>query len=227
MTATKTQTMQRTFPPAFGFACILCIVLLLSPRAESAVLPLGDEQDAWSDLSFPLTPGGSFDSGLLTIFTNVVPAELEIGSQFGPSNPGWHYGTGGTFGGAFSVSLSISRLFINPNGTLKNGDSIVTLSYKGGPPGSLGTDYGINTDRALLIGTVREVLLDAAGDNTLDILYTTTGGDLQLDHPDRAVGVYAPNNLGLFRISADNLPSNWASNFNLSNASVHAFGLVP
>jgi hypothetical protein len=52
-------------------------------------------------------------------------------------------------------------------------------------------------------------LLDAAGDNTLDILFTILGGDLQeVPNPDPNIGIFAPNKLGLFRITAPNLPSN-------------------
>jgi hypothetical protein len=229
MTATKTPPIQQLFPRALGVACTLLAVLLLAQRAESAVLPLGDEQDAWSDLSFTLVSGGVYNSGFLNIGTAAVPAEIEFGSQFGPSNPGWHYGTTGTLGGTFSVSLLISRLQIAASGAVVGGDnSIVTLSYQGGSPGSLGSDYGIGINRTLLSGRVQEVLLDAAGDNTLDILFTILGGDLQeLPNPDPSIGIFAPNKLGLFRITAPNLPSNWTSPFSFTNASIHAFGLVP
>jgi hypothetical protein len=229
MPATKTSPIQQPIPRAIGFACTLLTVMLLAPRAESAVLPLGDEQDAWSDLSFPLASGGSYDSGFLTIGTAAVPADIEFGSQFGPSHPGWHYGTTGTLGGTFSVTLAIVRLQIAATGAVVGGNnSIVTLSYKGGAPGSLGNDYGIGIDRTLLMGRVQEVLLDAADDNTLDILFTILSGDLQtVPNPDPNIGIFAPNNLGLFRITAPNLPSNWTSPFSFTNASLHAFGLVP
>jgi hypothetical protein len=229
MTTLKTPPIQRSFPRPIGFACTLLTLLLLALRAESAVLPLGDEQDVWSDLSFTLVSGGVYNSGVLTIGTAAVPADIEFGSQFGPSNPGWHYGTTGTLGGTFSVSLLISRLQISASGAVVGGDnSIVTLSYQGGVPGSLGSDYGININRTLLQGTVQEVLLDAAGDNTLDILFKILGGDLQeVPNPDPSVGIFAPNKLGLFRITAPNLPSNWTSPFSFTNASIHAFGLVP
>lgn len=165
----------------------------------------------------------------LTIGTAAVPADIEFGSQFGPSNPGWHYGITGTLGGTFSVELLITRLQVDANGAVVNGNnSIVTLSYKGGSPGSLGSDYGININRTLLSGRVQEVLLDAAGDNTLDILFTILGGDLQeVPNPDPSIGIFAPNKLGLFRITAPNLPSNWTSPFSFTNVPLHAFGLVP
>jgi hypothetical protein len=229
MNTVKTSPIQKPLPRAIRLACTLLTVLLLAQRAQSAVLPLGDEQDAWSDLSFTLGSGGVYNSGLLTIGTAAVPADLEFGSPFGPSNPGWHYGTTGTLGGTFSVALTISRLQIDASGAVVNGNnSIVTLSYEGGSPGSLGSDYGINLHRTLLSGRVQEVLLDAAGDNTLDILFTILGGDLQeIPNPDPNIGIFAPNKLGLFRITAPNLPSNWTSPFGFTNASIHAFGLVP
>jgi hypothetical protein len=225
----KTPPIQQSFQRRGRFACTLLTLMLLAVRAESAVLPLGDEQDAWSDLSFTLVSGGVYNSGVLTIGTAAVPPDIEFGSQFGPSNPGWHYGTTGTLGGTFSIELLISRLQIDASGAVVGGDnSIVTLSYKGGSPGSLGSDYGININRTLLQGTVQEVLLDAAGDNTLDILFKILGGDLQeVPNPDPNVGIFAPNKLGLFRITAPNLPSNWTSPFSFTNVSIHAFGLVP
>src|SRR6185312_15904838 len=99
MTATRTSAIQRAFRPAIAFVCVLITVLFVSRQAESAVLPLGDEQDAWSDLLLP-SANGTFDTAgrTLTIGTGstAVSADMEIGSQFGPSNPGWHYGTTGT-----------------------------------------------------------------------------------------------------------------------------------
>jgi hypothetical protein len=206
----------------------LVTAVLLSPQVSLAILPLGDEQNAWSDMLFS-SASGSFDSGGFILTTGAVPVELELGSQFGPTNPGWHYGTTGTLGGTFSAGLNVLRLFINPDGTLKNGDSLVTLSYEGGSPGSLGSDYGIGLHRTLVMGTVQEVRLDAAGDNTLDILYRITGGDLQELPNQQAplLGKFAPGNVGLIRITAPNLPSSWSSNFNFAATSVHDFGLVP
>jgi hypothetical protein len=39
------------------------------------------------------------------------------------------------------------------------------------------------------------------------------------------LGKFAPGNLGLIRITAPNLPSNWTSNFNFTATSVHIFGI--
>src|SRR5688572_29675551 len=109
MTAIDTHLIQRAFRQAVVFVGLLITVLLAPPRAYSAVLPLGNEQDAWSDLLLP-SATGFFEAGTLTILTNTVPGDLEIGSQFGPSNPGRHYGTGGTLGVEFNAAFSISRL---------------------------------------------------------------------------------------------------------------------
>jgi hypothetical protein len=233
MTAIRSQTIQRAFPRVNRFVCVLITVLLLSPRAESAVLPLGDEQDSWSDLLLP-SANGTFDTvgRTLTIGTGstAVSADLEIGSQFGPSNPGWHYGTTGTLGGTFSVGLGITRLHVSPTGVVTDSDSIVTLSYDSGATGSLGTDYGIGRGRSLLRGVATEVFIDAAGEDTLDITFRITpGSDLQELPNQQAplLGKFAPGNLALIRITAPNLPSNWTSNFNFTATSLHAFGLVP
>jgi hypothetical protein len=101
------------------------------------------------------------------------------------------------------------------------------LQYQGGSAGSLGTDYGINAGRSLLRGTALEVLLDAAGDNTLDIRFAITSGDLQLLPNQQApqLGKFAPGNVGLVRITAPELPSNWTSNFNFTATSIHVYGL--
>jgi hypothetical protein len=226
MSRRKTPAVQRAFPSAIALLCAVVAVFVLSPRALPAVLPLGDEQQAWSDLLLP-SATGVFDTGTLTIFTNTVPGDLEIGSQFGPSNPGSLYGPSGTLGGTFNASFSISRLHVTPAGAVPDQDSIVGTSYQGGSAGSLGTDYGMGTGRTMFRGIASEVLLDAVGDNTLDILFTITGGDLQELPNTQAptLGKFAPGNVGLIRIAAPNLPSNWTSNFNFTATSVHIFGL--
>jgi hypothetical protein len=216
-------------PLSTALLCGLITVFLLAPPVQSAVLPLGDEKDSWSDLLLP-SGGGAFDTvgRTLTITTGAtaVPGDLEIGSQFGPSNPGWHYGTTGTLGGTFSVGLGITRLHVSPTGAVTDSDSIITLSFDSGAAGSLGTDYGIGRGRSLLRGVATEVLLDAAGDDTLDILFTITGGDLQeLPNQQTPLGKFAPTNIGLIRITAPNLPSNWTSNFNFTATSLHIFAI--
>ena len=64
MTATGNSTIQRAFRPAIVFVCVLITVLLAPQRAESAVLPLGNEQDAWSDMLLP-SANGDFNTGTL------------------------------------------------------------------------------------------------------------------------------------------------------------------
>ena len=225
MTTTRSRAIQHRVPPTTIFVGLIC-VLLVPPPAYSAALPLGDEQNAWSDLLLP-SATGVFDTGTLTIFTNTVPGDLEIGSQFGPSNPGSHYGPTGTLGGTFNASFSISRLHVTPAGIVPDQDSIVGTSYQGGAAGSLGSDYNMGTGRTMFRGTASEVLLDAAGDNTLDILFTITGGDLQELPNTQAplLGKFAPGNLALIRITAPNLPSNWSSNFQFTASSLHIFGI--
>ena len=98
------------------------------------------------------------------------------------------------------------------------------MTFNGGSVGSVGTDYGISAGAALLQGSVLEVLLDATGDNTLDILYSVTGGALQNDNPDPNVGVFALGNIGLLRITANSLPSEWTGNFTFNGATIDAFG---
>lgn len=167
MPTIRTRATQHVLSPTSHFALVLLAVVFLCPRVASAVLPLGDEHDAWSDMLLPSASGffDTLNTRTLTIFTDTVAGELEIGSQFGPSNPGSHYGAAGTLGGIFNVSFSISRLHITASGAVADAESIIILQYQGGSAGSLGTDYGINTGRSLLRGKALEVLLDAAGDN--------------------------------------------------------------
>jgi hypothetical protein len=229
MFATSTGTVAHAFPPAIRFAFVIIAAVLLNPRPAFAALPLSDEQDAWSDMLLPAA-SGVFDTAgprTLTVSTNTVAGDLELGAQFGPSNPGSHYGPSGTLGGTFNVSFSISRLHVTATGAVADAESILILQYQGGSAGSLGTDYGINTGRSLLRGTALEVLLDAAGDNTLDILFAITSGDLQELPNQQAplLGKFAPGNVGLVRITSPDLPSNWTSNFTFTASSLHVFGL--
>ena len=128
-------------------------------------------------------------------------------------------------GRAIRATLNVSNVAISPAGLVTNGGS-VTVTFWGG---SLGAHYGIVPGNTLLEGTVLEVLLDAAGDNTLDVLFEITGGALQNDNPDPHVGVFAPANIGLVRVSRSQtyggLPSNWSSNFPLGGADVNVYGI--
>lgn len=208
---------------------LACAILLANHAAgaAAAILPVGTELDAWSDMAFATGVTGGYDAGTKQLTITATPSnDLEIGSQFGPSNPGKHYGTGGTLGGPFSATLSDSGTLIQSNGSVTNGGA-VTITYSNGAPGSIGDDYGIPPGANLLTGSVQEVLLGATGANTLDILFAVTGGALQNDNPDPNVGVFAPGNLAVLRIAGVTLPNNWSGSFSLSGATVDVLGLVP
>jgi hypothetical protein len=211
---------------SLGILSALFILNFYSRQAASAVLPLPSEQDSWSDMAFPSVATGSFIAASKALsITTPAGSDLEIGSQFGPSNPGRHYGTGGTLGGLFSAAFTVCGVTIEPNGSVSNGGSVL-MTFNNGSPGSIGDDYCVLAGASLLQGTVLEVLLSATGSNTLDILYAITGGALQLDNQDPNVGVYAPRNVSLLRIAASAIPSNGSTNFNLSGATIDSFGLV-
>ncbi len=205
--------------------CALLTSVIFTGHARAAILPLPTEQDAWSDMAYATGVTGSFNAGTKTLSISASPSDdLEIGSQFGPSNPGRDYGPGGILGGPFSATLSVSGVIIEPNGSVSNGGT-VSMVFNSGAADSIGADYGIADGSTLLQGSVLEVLLDATGDDTLDVLYSITGGALQTDNPDPNVGVYAPANLGLLRIAGVALPSTWTSSFSLEGATVNSFGI--
>src|SRR4029077_10268331 len=105
---------------------------------------LPGEQDSWSDMAFPSITSGGYTAGSKTLaFTTGANGDLEIGSEFGPSNPGRHYGNGGTLGGPFSATLTVSGVIVEPNGTVSNGGTVL-VTFNGGSAGSVGTDYGIS-----------------------------------------------------------------------------------
>jgi hypothetical protein len=231
MIVIATAKMQTAFRAAVGIICVLIAGHFLAQRAESAILPLPAEIDAWSDMAFPNVTSATFTGGVLSL-TTVAAGDLEIGSQFGPSNLGRHYGTGGTLGGPFSATLTVSGVNINSIGTVTSGGTVL-VTYNTGAAGSVGTDYGISAGAPLLQGTVLEVLLDGSGSDTLDVLYAITGGALQTSansDPNAAsagVGAYAPANLGLLRISTSvPIPNVWTGNFSFSGTtSLDAFGI--
>jgi hypothetical protein len=225
------QTIQRL---AFGLA----LILLVCASAEAAFLPLGVEQDAWSDMAFASVQSGSYNSTSDAFALSAAPSnDLELGLEFGPSNAGKHYGNGGTWGGpspGFSATLTVTGTTIAPTaddlgtplvdeskyGTITNG-GLVRVVYNG--PAANGTnmasDYGgLVNGSVLLEGTVIEALLDATGDNTLDVLVHLSSGILQtpganLNHD---APVFARNGRGILRISGVTMPSNWTSGFNLT-----------
>ena len=88
--------------------CALALALAAawcSTSAAATILPVGLERDQWSDLAYPNTDSGSYNATNDTLsITTLEFSDLEIGAEFGPSNPGRHYGTGGTLGGPFFPS---------------------------------------------------------------------------------------------------------------------------
>jgi hypothetical protein len=202
-------------------------------------LPVGVELDQWSDLAYPNTDTGSYTSATDTLsVTTLEFNDLELGYEFGPGQPpGRHYGTGGTLGGPFQTTLSIAGAVIQPTaddpmtafdetkyGTVTNGGT-VTVTFNGGAAGSVGTDYGVVAGNTLLTGTIVEALLDAAGDNTLDLLVSLSGGALQNPNPDLGIN-FAPNNLAVLRITrAAGLPSDWTQDFTLTGAAIDMLGV--
>ncbi len=210
-------------PRAFFLVAAIATALTCS-SALAGVLPIGLEQDTWSDMAFPSGVSGSYNSGTLALTVGATPSnDLEIGPEFGPSNPGKHYGTGGTLGGPFSATLSVSGVVVQPDGTVTSGGTLSVI-FNGGAAGSLGTDYGIVAGAALLVGTVTEVLLDATGDNTLDVLFAITGGALQNDNPVLGTN-FAQANLGVLRIAGVTLPGSFSSSFSLNGATIDVLGI--
>jgi hypothetical protein len=228
---------------ALGVLCALSISTCHSSRVAAALLPMPAEKDDWSDMALPTGVTGNFNSATKTLSINGLPSnDLEIGAEFGPSNTGRHYGTSGTLGGPFSANLSVTGVELEADGTVTSGGT-VTVTHEGSAPGSLADDYadtihsgplvadtngGSNTTSdgdVLLSGTVIEVLLNANGDNRLEILFDITGGALQFDSPDPDVGVFAPNNRGFLRIAGVAMPNDWSSNFSQNGATIDVLGI--
>jgi hypothetical protein len=200
--------------------------------ARSAILPVGVEQDSWSDMAFATGVTGSYNSGTKKLTISATPSnDIELGEEFGPSNVGKHYGTGGTLGGpspGFSATLNLANVDVQADGSVTAGGS-VTVVYNGPPANgtNMASDYGIAGGSQLLVGSVLEVLLDATGDNTLDVLVDLSGGVLQtpganLNHD---VPVFAPNGRGVLRISGVMMPSDWSAGFSLNGAKIDFLGI--
>jgi hypothetical protein len=205
----------------------------------ATILPVGPEIRPWSDLAYPNTDTGSYNSATDTLSLSTLEFnDLEIGNHYGPGGPlGRHYGTGGTLGGPFQTTLTIAGAIIGPTaddlntafdeskfGTVTNGGT-VTVTFNGGAAGSVGTDYGVVAGNTLLSGTVVEALLDATGDNTLDLLVALSGGALQNPNPTLGIN-FAPHNLAILRITrAAGLPSDWTGTFTLTGATIDMFGV--
>jgi hypothetical protein len=227
----------RRITSAFAIALLLMVG---SNPAMAAILPIGTELRQWSDLAYPNTDTGSYNAttDALSLTTQEFN-NLELGYEFGPGAPvdGQHYGTGGTLGGPFQTTLTIAGTTIAPTaddpdtafdetkyGTVTAGGT-VTVTFNGGAAGSVGTDYGVVAGNALLTGTIVEALLDAAGDNTLDLLVSLSGGALQNPNPDLGIN-FAPNNMAVLRITrAAGLPSDWTATFTLTGATIDMLGV--
>lgn len=216
-----------------------CVSTQLLTWAAAAIVALGycspspaafvlgkPEIDAWSDMAFPSVTGGFSTGSQVLSLTTAASNDLEIGSQFGPSNSGKHYGTGGTLGGPFSATLSVSGVVIQTDGTVTNGGT-VSVIFNGGTFGSLGTDYGIVAGNALLTGSVLEVMLDATGVGTFDVLFKITGGALQNINPSLGTN-FASAGAGLLRFNT-RTPANgdFTTGFSLDGATLDTLGLVP
>jgi len=226
---------------AYQFLVVLSFLSLgLGVQATSAaLLPVGVEIDSWSDL---VLSGTDIDfnstSGAFSVTRAAGGTQLEIGGQFGPSNPGVHYGTGGILGGLgggspFSASLDVSGVVVGAGGVVSSGGTI-TVIYEAPPestfPGDLASDYGIDVGDSLLEGTVLEVLLGATGTGTLDVLFSITGGALQTgvnSEPSLAGVPFSGVGLGVLRIAAGTpaLPADWSSSFTVTGATMDVLGI--
>jgi hypothetical protein len=122
--------------------------------------------------------------------------------------------------------LSVSGAEIQNDGTVTDGGS-VTITYVNGVPATmagLAKDYGVVPNDILLQGTVLEVLLEATGDDTLDVLFSVSGGALQNVNP--ALGTnFAPTNLALLRIAGVALPADFSQCFDLSGATIDVLSI--
>jgi len=223
-----------------------CLVLLsylslgLGVQATSAaLLPVGTEIDSWSDM---VLSGAAVDydsgTGAFSIVRAAGGTQVEIGGEFGPGNPGTHYGTGGTLGGLgggspFSASLDVSGVTVGAGGVVSAGGTI-TVTYEAPPEalfaGDLASDYGIDAGDTLLEGTILEVLLGATGTGTLDVLFSITGGALQTgvnSEPTLAGVPFSGVGLGVLRIAAGapSLPGDWSSSFSVASATMDVLGI--
>jgi hypothetical protein len=98
------------------------------------------------------------------------------------------------------------------------------VTFGGSAAGSIGDDYGIVAGATLLTGSVLEVMLNATGDNTLDVLFEITGGALQNINP--ALGTnFSPIGIGLLRFASTVMPDSFNADFNFgSTTTLDLFG---
>ena len=214
------------------------LILLIASAASATMLSPGDgnERQGYSDMPFPtilnLVGGSNYDATTDVFQLTSFSTQLELGDEFGPLNPGIHYGLDGglpgTLGGLFSARLDITGVTIDDTGAVTNGGS-VDIILNSTTAGSVGDDYSILVGDSLLEGFVSEVLISSGGGgNVLDVLFTITGGALQsLTNPDLPGVPFAPNNYGLFHFVGGGIPADWTSNFDLTGgaATLNTFGI--
>lgn len=217
---------------ALVFAALTTFVSVHSVRA--AALPVGPELAKWSDMAFASGINGGYTANTLSFTVTAGNSnDLELDIAYGPIGGGRHYGSGGTAGGAFAATLSVSGVQIDedPNEPARaivvNGGS-VTITLVNSVAGSIGTDYGIANGTALLTGYVTEALLDANGNDTLDVLFTITGGALQTgtnSDPNLTGVQFADGGSGLLRFTKSGLPSAFTSDFSLTGGTLNVLGI--
>lgn len=220
-------------------ALILSFVLTTSSYAGMLSPGDGNERQGYSDMPFPTILGFNFGADPTYNATTdelkftAFASELELGDEFGPLNPGVHYGISGTIGGSFSARLDVSGVLIDDAGNVTNG-GMFKIVLNSTTAGSVGDDYGISaglggTGDVLLEGTIGEVLITSGtGGNVLDILFDITGGALQsLTNPDLPGVPFAQRDFGIFHFVGSSIPADWTSNFSLAGggATLNSFGI--
>jgi hypothetical protein len=228
--------MSHSYQQRVGFAIartlsfsVALLFVFLARDASASIVGMAEQQN-WSDLTISGTTGGfNSGTGILSLSSVMQLGDLEIGGQWGPlSSIGRNYGPSGTLGGPFYATMTLANVAINPLGPLNQvttGSLLIT--YSGGATGSVGTDYNIANGAPLLIGSVTQVVLNAAGDNSLDIVLAFTGGALQQVNSTLGTN-FAPGNLGLLRLRNNGLPDDWRDIFTLAGTTtVDVYGIVP
>jgi hypothetical protein len=202
----------------------LLAAFLTHPQVSQGAFQYGTgEQLSWSDMQIGFVTGGyNTTSKLLTAAGSST--DLELGGTYGPGGlPGIHYGTGGSLGGPFGATLSMTGVVVQSGGNVTNGGSI-TVTFNGSAPGSIGDDYGISPGAVLLSGSVWGVQLNATGGSTLDVVFTVTGGALQ-NYNAGAGTSFAPGLLGMLRFAGRTPPTgNFSTGFSLNGATLDMFG---
>jgi hypothetical protein len=201
-----------------------------STQAEAGVA-FGEEIDAWSDMAFPTGVSGEYSTSSGALKLTASPSNaLELGAEFGPSNPGNHYGSG-TAGGKFVAKLNLTEVVIGPDGSvISPGSFNVLLAYSVAE--GLGDDYGIlpttwNTlPAALLLGEVRDVMFNTIT-ATFDVVISLTGGALQ--NPPASLGLpkFSITDTAVLRLKGAGITSSSYSGtgFNFSGATLDVLGV--